>query len=344
MKLLSVIIPAYNSEPYLEKCLTSLLSDEVKNELEVIVVNDGSTDRTAEIAAEYVASYPDTVRLISQENRGHGGALNTGCGAATGRYLKVVDADDWVKSENLPAFLRCLASTESDVVLTHHETIDVGNGEIKKWRSYPKAFGVPYRFEDVMADWKSFDRSLTFHGITYRTDFYRATQTVLSEHVFYEDHEYATLPCVHAASITPIDLFLYCYRIGDVAQSVSNENQLRRLSHTETVLRRLMKEWGELPPSLSDGARRYYAMKVQGLLLSYLMTVLLVEKKKKLGRDKAEAMMAEVKKGLPEAYELSRSQYRVFRAMNRLHFGKKTWDALSGSKLYRVLRGNHDFQ
>lgn len=344
MKILSVIIPAYNSEPYLDKCLSSLLLDEVLEALEVIVVNDGSTDRTAEIAEGYVCRYPDTVRLISQENKGHGGALNTGCAAARGRYLKVIDADDWVKSENLSAFLSLLADCESDVVLTHHETIDIGCGEIKKWRSYPKEFGRAYAFDEIMADWKSFDRSLTFHGITYRTAFYQGCGVSLSEHVFYEDHEYATLPCVHAATVTPFDLFIYCYRIGDVTQSVSNENQLRRLSHTETVLCRLMHEWKELPTSLTEGARGFYAMKVQGLLLSYLMTVLLVEKKKKVGRQVAAAMMAKVKAVLPETYGLALSQYRVFRTMNRLHIGKKTWDGIAGSKLYRILRGNHDFQ
>lgn len=238
MKTLSIIIPAYNSQAFLDKCIGSLLVPEILDRLEIIVVNDGSTDDTPAVAEKYCAAYPDSIRLISQENKGHGGALNTGCAAACGKYLKVIDADDWVETENLPQFLSLLANCDSDVVLTHHHTIDIGTGEIKNWRSYPKEFGKPYSFDQIMSDWKSFDRSLTFHGITYRTAFYHSHGIQLSEHVFYEDHEYATFPCCCAESVTLLDLFVYDYRIGDVTQSVSDTNQLKRLSHTETVLKR----------------------------------------------------------------------------------------------------------
>ena len=110
MKVLSFIVPSYNSENYLDKCIPSFLADEILDKLDIIIVNDGSTDGTAEAAEKYCAIYPDSVRLISQENRGHGGALNTGCSAAQGKYLKVIDADDWVETENLPQFLDLLAN------------------------------------------------------------------------------------------------------------------------------------------------------------------------------------------------------------------------------------------
>ena len=195
MNVLSVIIPSYNSAHFLDKCISSILAPEVLSKIEVIVVNDGSSDGTAAAVEKYCLQYPDTVRLINQENKGHGGALNTGCAAATGKYLKVIDADDWVFTESLPTFLSALEGCESDVVLTHHHTIDISTGEIKNWRSYPQAFGKAYTFETIMSDWRSFDRSLTFHGITYRTEFYHRLGQPLLEHVFYEDHEYATYPC-----------------------------------------------------------------------------------------------------------------------------------------------------
>ncbi|MBO4991598.1 MAG: glycosyltransferase family 2 protein, partial [Firmicutes bacterium] len=218
MKLLTFVIPAYNSEQFLDKCITSMLAAEILEQLEIIVVNDGSTDGTVQIAENYCTNYPDVVRLISQENKGHGGALNTGCAAAQGKYLKVIDADDWVETQNLSIFFRYLGHCDSEVVLTHHHTIDISNGEIKNWRNYPDEFGKRYSFTDVMSSWKSFDRSLTFHGITYRTDFYQKYAKPLPEHVFYEDHEYATFPCCMAESITCFDLFIYDYRIGDVNQ------------------------------------------------------------------------------------------------------------------------------
>ena len=341
MKILSFIVPAYNSEAFLDKCIGSLLVPEVLDKLDVIIVNDGSTDKTAAVAEKYCAAYPDSVRLISQENRGHGGALNTGCEVAVGKYLKPIDADDWVETENLPQFVRLLEKCDSDVVLTHHHTIDIGTGEVKNWRSFPKEFGRSYSFDEIMADWKSFDRSLTFHGITYNTAFYRQYGIRLSEHVFYEDHEYATFPCCYSRSMTPFDLFLYDYRIGDVAQSVSEANQLKRLFHTEAVLKRMIRESESL--TCSAGGKSYAVMKTQGLLLSYLTTALLVDPDRKEGRALAEARMEECREGLPEAYAIAARKYQVFRLMNRLHISKRGWEKILNSRVYNMLRRNHDF-
>jgi len=340
MKVLSFVIPAYNSEKYLDKCIPSMLVPEVLSKLEIIVVNDGSKDSTEEAAQKYCDRYPDVVRLISQDNKGHGGALNTGCAAAQGKYLKVIDADDWIVSENLPAYIAMLEQCESDVVLTHHHTFDISTGDVKSWRSYPTKFGKARSFEAIMSDWRSFDRSLTFHGITYRTAFYHEFGHQLLEHVFYEDHEYATYPCCYAKSITPFDMFVYEYRIGDVNQSVSNANQLKRLGHTEAVLQRMAEEYQTLPES---AGKQYAAMKIQGLLLSYLTTSLLVNPDKEEGRHLAHSQMAKRQLDAPEAYNLAQRKYQVFCLLNRLHISKSVWDAILNSSLYNRIRKNHSF-
>lgn len=342
-KILSIIIPAYNCERYLDKCIQSFLEEKVLNELDIIIVNDGSLDHTPEVAEKYCRKYPSSVRLITQDNKGHGGALNTGCHAARGRYLKVIDADDWVETSNLGTFVNCLRNCRSDVVLTHHYTRNISTGEIKKWKSYPEKFGTDYKFSYIMDHWKMFDRSLTFHGIAYRTDFYQKYGIQLSEHVFYEDHEYATIPCCYASSVMPLDLFVYDYRIGDVEQSVSDKNQLKRISHTETVLMRLANEYKNLDLAMDSSGRRYYNMKIQGLLLSYITTVMLVETDKRKGRKMGSQMMKKIKETLPDAYQMAVKQYRVFKMMNYLHFNKRMWEQILHSKIYNKLRKNHDF-
>lgn len=341
MKILSFIIPAYNCQTFLEKCIRSMLHPTLLEQLEIIVVNDGSSDDTAMIAEGFVKEYPGTVRLINQENKGHGGALNTGCSAAQGKYLKVIDADDWVETGNLPAFLAFLSDCDSDVVLTHHYTRDITTGEVRNWKSYPETFGVAYTLELIMQQSQCFDRSLTFHGITYRTDFYRAQNISLSEKVFYEDHEYATFACCRAASVTPLDLFIYNYRIGDVQQSVSDANQLKRLSHMETVLHRFLQEAKRLPQT--NGGHAFFEMKAQGVLLSYITTVMLVEPNRKNGRRLGKTMMDTFRTQLPGAYDRSKMQYRIFRIMNRLHLKKSTWERILTSELYRKVRHSHDF-
>ena len=343
MKILSFIIPSYNSERFLDKCIGSMLSEQVLDALDIIVVNDGSKDGTVEVAQKYCDAYPDSVRLISQENKGHGGALNTGCAAAVGKYLKVIDADDWVATENLPRLIDALRDLDSDVVLTHYHTVDISTGEIKNWRTYHETFVKSFTMEEIMPQWKNFDRSLTFHGIFYRTAFYRQYGIALAEHGFYEDHEFATFPCCMAKSVTPLDMFFNEYRIGDVQQSVSNENQLKRIGHTETVLRRLTTEYHKLPLAQNAGGRRYVAMKAMGLLLSYLTTAMLVDPDKKRGREKGRTMMEYFRKEIPQVYEGTKKKYELFRMMNLCRISKQTFEKILHSRLYNRVRNNHNF-
>lgn len=158
-KILSVIIPSYNSKPYLDKCLGSLVVPELMDKIDVIVVNDGSTDGSESICEEYIEKYPDSYSLINKENGGHGSAINAGAEKARGRYMKVLDADDWFLTESIPEFIGKLENASADVVLTCHHTINITTGEIKNWRCFPDEFDREYTMEEVMSDWKKFDRA-----------------------------------------------------------------------------------------------------------------------------------------------------------------------------------------
>ena len=107
MKLLSITVPCYNSEGYIKRCIDSLLIG--GNEVEILIIDDGSTDATGEIADQYADEYPDIVRAIHQKNGGHGSAVNTGIENATGLFFKVVDSDDWVKEIAYRKILMTLA-------------------------------------------------------------------------------------------------------------------------------------------------------------------------------------------------------------------------------------------
>lgn len=340
MKVLSFIIPAYNSEAYIDKCVSSMIVPKLMDKLEIIVVNDGSEDMTKEKAEKFCRLFPESVRLITQENRGHGGAINTGTAFAQGKYLKIIDADDWVETENLAGYINFLENCESDVVLTHHRTIDIGNGEIKKWRSYPEQYGTEFTLGQILDCWKKFDRSMTFHGITYRTEFYHAHRISLPEHVFFEDHEYAAFPCCYASKITCFDIFVYDYRIGDVNQSVSDLNQLKRIDHIEKVLECMAKEWLKVP---SEDGKKYAALKIQGLLLAYYTIALLSNSNRRQGRIMAEKMERKINGLIPEACRETRPKYVVFRYMNFLHMSKRSWEKIKDSLIYRIISKNHSF-
>ena len=341
MKVLSLIVPSYNSEAFLEKCIPSFCEESVLNALDIIIVNDGSTDATADVARKYCQKYPNSIQLISQTNKGHGGALNTGFAAAKGKYLKPIDADDWIETENLPVFIHFLENCHSDVVLTHYNMVDVSNGDITKMKSYPEAFGQVLTMDTFMAQWRNFYRAATFHGITYRTEFYRKHNNQLTEHVFYEDNEYATIPFCYADSIMPADLFLYNYRVGDINQSIAIGNQVKRLGHIKTVIDRMTQEYCQLPDS---AGKQYTALKTQAVGMMYLTTALLAHPDKKLGRKLAASLMEDFRLTAPAIHHMLARKYQVYQILSLCHISKQSWDRFLKSKIYNRLRHNRDFQ
>ena len=141
-KLLTVTVPCYNSQDYMRGCVESLLTGGER--VEIIIIDDGSTDATGAIADEYASKYPTIVKVIHQENGGHGEGINKGAKHATGIYFKVVDSDDKV-SEDFPAFLDALEACEReggvDLAVTNYyyvHTDGVGDRSIDYSNALPK--------------------------------------------------------------------------------------------------------------------------------------------------------------------------------------------------------------
>ena len=105
MKLLTIVVPIYNTEKYLERCVESITPKDVLEDVEILLVNDGSKDNSLQIMKKYAAKYPDTVKVIDKENGGHGSTINAGLKVATGRYFKVLDSDDWFDTANFIKFV-----------------------------------------------------------------------------------------------------------------------------------------------------------------------------------------------------------------------------------------------
>lgn len=230
-KLLTVTVPCYNSEAYMEKCIDSLLVG--GDRVEIIVIDDGSTDKTGEIADGYAERFPDIVRVIHQENGGHGEGINQGLAHATGKYFKVVDSDDRM-SEDFPAFLNALEACEAeggvDLVVTNYyyeHTDGVGDRSIDYSSVLPKGRIFEWR------DTKRFriHQMLTIHSSTFRTSLMREWGEPLPRKVFYEDNLMIckALPRVKKMYYFPADL--YRYWIGRPDQSVQEEVMKKRYTH-----------------------------------------------------------------------------------------------------------------
>ncbi len=340
-KVISFIIPAYNSQDCLEKCLDSfLVGEKPLPETEVIVINDGSTDGTEAVAQRYAGRFPDVYRVISKENGGHGSAINTGSRMAEGTYFKVIDADDWVVSENLPVFVDSLRTCSADVVLTPFHQVDIRTGERSAWRMYCKEYGRSVTMEDVVENWKDYDRCAFFHGITYRTEFYNRNRHELPEKISYEDQEYATIPCCLAGSVCPLDIYLYQYSVGNSGQSVALQNRLSRQTHERRVTVNILR-YIRGHEDLSSAAGEYLRKRAEAQIVSHYALIFLIEPDRRKGRETAARYRGMIRRMDPELCGRTERKYRAFLLMNRLHVPYRFFQALLHTRIYSIVRKNH---
>ena len=340
-KIISFIIPSYNVEKYLVTCLESFLVPSLLKQFEVIVVDDGSTDKTSEIANSYVERYPDTFYLIKKSNGGHGSAINTGSKFAKGKFFKVVDADDWIVTENLEELIGQLLICDADVVLTPFHMVDKSTGKREIRRMYIDNYENTFTLNQIMSNWKSFDRCMTFHGITYKRSFYNEYRHELPEKIFYEDQEYASRPCCHARSIQALNIFIYQYLIGNNEQSVAAHNQLKRINHIKRVALNTVKYYS-VHLNLEPSEKNYLSMKIQGILLSYYTTACIVNPDKREGRLACKKTNAQIKRLSPELFQQVSKKFKVYQLFSFLNINKKQYDCLLQLRFYNRLRKNHD--
>ena len=259
-KTLTFVVPAYNMTEYLERCVMSLIAAKRNDDIEVLIVDDGSSDGTLEMAQKFEARYPGIVRAIHQENKGHGGAVNTGIAAASGMYVKVVDADDWVGPESLEQVMAVLReeadSTEPiDMLVTNYVYDKVGkrNKHVVNSRHAMKA-GERLTWNDLghfgLAEY------ILMHALTYRTAVVRESGMQLPEHTFYVDFIYAYQPFPWVKTMKYLDTPFYHYFIGRDGQSVQTDVMIRRVDQLRLVnqcMVRATPERGTVP----DGLYRY---------------------------------------------------------------------------------------
>lgn len=229
---LSFVVPCYNSEDYMARCVESLLPG--GENVEIIIIDDGSKDRTGAIADEYQKKYPSLIKVIHKENGGHGSGVNAGLACAQGIYFKVVDSDDWLdgeacrkllekikffcgkeKGEERPDLFVC------NYVYNHLEenvTHSIGYGNV-----FPK---------EKICHWSEIghflpSQYLVMHALVYRTEVLRQSGIVLPEHTFYVDNLFAYCPLPYVKNLFYMDIDLYQYYLGREDQSV-NEQVLKR--------------------------------------------------------------------------------------------------------------------
>lgn len=238
MKLLTVVIPMYQVEKYIEQCLESFVVPELLDELEVLVINDATPDHSRELAVEYQKRYPNTFRIIDKENGGHGSTINRGIEEAAGRYFKVVDGDDWVDQTGLRHLVALLRKTNADMVLSNYVWVDEKTR--KKRMEVSNICPVMEPEKEYPVDAVADHIFMKMHAITYKTSLLKGQGERLDEHCFYVDMEYILFPLPYVKTVVSLPDVVYQYRVGLSGQSMSLENMRKRCSQHERVLNRLL--------------------------------------------------------------------------------------------------------
>ena len=242
MKLITFTVPCYNSAAYMDRCVETLLP--AGEEAEIILVDDGSKDDTGKIADAYAEKYPTIVRVIHQENGGHGEGVNQGIRNATGVYFKVVDSDDWLDTDALQQVL-----TELRAHLNDEQPLDLMMANyVYEHVADNTQNVVDYKGilpEGRVFTWKEIgkfppSKNILMHSVIYRTEILRACGMELPKHTFYVDNIFVYQPLPFVKSMYYMDLDLYRYFIGRADQSVNESVMVKRVDQQLRVTRHMI--------------------------------------------------------------------------------------------------------
>ena len=257
-KLLSIVIPVYGVEPYIRQCLESLLvPDEWLSLLDVVIVNDGTKDQSAVIAREFESSHPGSFRVIDQENRGHGGALNRGTELAEGKYLYYLDSDDWFDTGELSRLLDELLKLDVDMVLLNRTRYMMKEDQKTIVELKNMVPGQVYDADTF--DWlhcgNGADVTYAHHSV-YRTEMMKRYLPLFCEKVMYDDIFLQVMPIMAARTFAYLPLNVYHYRSGRPGQSMDPEVRKERAGDVTTVVKHLLGFIQEYRDEIPAGSER----------------------------------------------------------------------------------------
>lgn len=276
MKIITFVVPCYNSAAYMDRCIETLLPG--GDDIEIILVNDGSTDETPLICDRYAAENPGVVKAVHQENGGHGEGINQGLKNAGGLYIKVVDSDDWLDIEALQSLLnqlRQLAKMERPVDLVMCNYIyDHALDNVARVMSYTNALPQNRVFSWQDCGRVRVSQYYLMHALVYRTQLLKDCGFILPKHTFYVDNLYAYAPFPYVKTIFYMNLDLYHYFIGREDQSVNEQIMAKRVAQQVRVTK-LMLDSHDLrkvsPPKLAKYMSHYMSMMIS---ISSVMLIL----------------------------------------------------------------------
>lgn len=265
MKTLTILVPCYNVAHCVRRCIDSMLAESMMDDIEILLVNDGSKDNTLEVLREYEERYPEVVRVIDKENGGWGTAINLGVREAKGKYLKEVDADDWVSTENLPAYIAFLKEHDIDYIATDYTEFFKVDDHYEHHGYKQDIYNKPMLLNDF---WEKHPTAWDFpiHAITYRTQMLQECGLKVGDR-YYGDIEYNLYPLPYVQTICVLPLNVTIYFRGSDEQSTSTAGYTKHYRDYAAMSQRITCFYLSAPATLHPNLRKFIEETVRGTLV-----------------------------------------------------------------------------
>lgn len=327
MKTLTITVPSYNAEKYLKEDLPSFMADTILDDLEILIVDDGSRDQTREVGEKFQEKYPNTVRVISKENGGHGSAVNIGIQEARGKYFKVVDADDWVDTAGLVRLIEYLRVSDSDLVLSPFYYVD--DYTRKKVPGLLLEDGIPvsvcdgknYLMEDMLEYLKD---TIQMHNITIRSAILKENGIHLDENHFYVDQEYVLYPIPYIKTVSFCSEYVYYYRTATDGQSMNWNNMIKNRDMHGEVLWSILRYCDHLKNCLSEKQKSFFTYRC-AKMLNTQATIYLIMNDRRQAKNEMKQFEKRIQYEFPQVYAYPYSKKVVL--LRKLHYLGYGWIA-----------------
>ncbi|MBQ0149823.1 MAG: glycosyltransferase family 2 protein [Bacteroidales bacterium] len=215
-KTLSIVVPTYNMEKYLARALDSICLSSHIDDIEVIIVNDGSKDKSSEIAHGFQDKYVNSIIVIDKTNGNYGSCINAGLKVATGRYIKILDSDDYLETNGLDSLMSTLTSNDVDLVISNYTKEYTGGKTINY--EYDLPHNVIVHFANICKTKATYD--LLLPAITYRTQILKDIDYHQTEGISYTDTEWCFTPMTQVNTVIAIKDVVYRYQLGREGQTM----------------------------------------------------------------------------------------------------------------------------
>lgn len=324
-KILTIIIPTYNMETLLSRCLDSFIVEEqYMNMMEILVVNDGSKDHSSEIGHQYENKYPNSIRVIDKVNGNYGSCINAGLKIAKGKYIRICDSDDCYENKNIIHYLKFLQNTDSDIVFSPYNRIDCNGNLLESFLCPDYYVNKSFLIDNLNWDNTLLQRFVVMHSIATKTEILKKNKYYQTEGISYTDSQFVFYSALYALSCSFCDKPIYNYYLGRDGQTVSTAVAIKSHMQLYQNANRMLKDYITINAPIPENRVKILSRPIVVCIAAFMSAVIchISKPKNKLQLLKE---LLKVAKVAPNKCNLENylTQDRVFRLWRKWHIPAK---------------------